>query len=258
MYILQSRNRLQCNLQQAIVSGTLHIATVDGGTMFFHDSIDFSSYAGNDTDTTKYLFVFYDSTGKSAQAYAGAVGGGATYTDIINGDTENGNFETGNPPTGWNTQQTPETFEQSSTQKHGGSYSAHIVDSTPSYGGFSKSFSLTANALYTTSFWYYLTSGSIYGGIDYATATYSTLNTWTQVTQYWTKAQVIALKYQNTSNASAAEFYIDDVVFQRVTDIPVTGLHLISSKNGSTRNMKSVESGFNPNTITRVNIYRAL
>ena len=39
------------------------------------------------------------------------------------------------------------------------------------------------------------------------------------------------------------------------TDILATGLHLMSTKNGTTRNMASVESGFNPNTVVSVRIY---
>ncbi|MFA7202791.1 MAG: hypothetical protein WC188_03670, partial [Candidatus Caldatribacteriota bacterium] len=39
------------------------------------------------------------------------------------------------------------------------------------------------------------------------------------------------------------------------TDVPATGLHLMSTKNGTTRNMASVETGFDPNTIVGVKIY---
>jgi hypothetical protein len=56
----------------------------------------------------------------------------------------------------------------------------------------------------------------------------------------------------------ATECSMTGFTLKQVTDVPATGLHLLSSKNGSTRNMFSVESGFNPNTVTRVNIYRAL
>jgi hypothetical protein len=42
-----------------------------------------------------------------------------------------------------------------------------------------------------------------------------------------------------------------------LTEVPATGLHLMSAKNGTTRNMASVTSGFNPNAITLVKIWRA-
>jgi hypothetical protein len=158
---------------QAPVSGTLHIATVDGGAMFFADGLDFSSYAGNDTDTTKYLFVFYDSTGKSAQAYAGAVGGGKTLGAEINTGT------------------------------------------------------LTLNTLYE------ITATEV-----------NHFGTGLEVGEFFTSAGTETCDANNKVKA--------------FTDIVATGLHLLSTKNGSTRNMKSVESGFNANAITRVNIYRAL
>jgi hypothetical protein len=158
---------------QSPVSGTLHIATVDGGAMFFHDSIDFSSYAGNDTDSTPYLFVFYDSTGKSAQAYAGAVGGGKALGAEINTGT------------------------------------------------------LTLNTLYE------ITATEV-----------NHFGTGLEVGEFFTSAGTETCDANNKVKA--------------FTDIAATGLHLLSTKNGSTRNMKSVESGFNPLTITKVNIYRAL
>lgn len=60
---------LSLEYEGVITSGELHIATINGGAMFFHDSIDFSAYAGNDAGLTPYRFVFIDSAGKIATAY---------------------------------------------------------------------------------------------------------------------------------------------------------------------------------------------
>src|SRR3990170_185356 len=71
----------------------------------------------------------------------------------------NGEMEDGDPPTGWSANNNPETFERSGVQKHGGSYSAHIVDSTPSYGGFYRagiSWPYGTGLYLRFSFWDYL------------------------------------------------------------------------------------------------------
>jgi len=244
---------------QAPVSGTLHIATVDGGAMFFHDSIDFSSYAGNDTDSTKYLFVFYDSTGKSAQAYAGAVGGGEALGDEL---VTNGDMETGDPPTGWNVRNLS-TLSSVADERTGGSGSAsiNIYAGSDMYGGAIQTPAVTSGILYYLSAWGknvdggngYLVIGQTSGGnINILINSVS----WTQKTKYYTAINfeyigcVVGTLGKNTR--------LDDISFKALTDVPATGLHLLSTKNGSTRNMKSVESGFDANAITRVNIYRAL
>ena len=86
-YRIISRHQYGALIQtETITSGTLHIATVNGGAMFFHDTINFSSYAGNDSGNTLYIGVFYDSLGNSTRAFLGAVGGGeALGGEIITG-----------------------------------------------------------------------------------------------------------------------------------------------------------------------------
>ena len=233
---------------EAPVSGTLHIATVNGGAMFFHDSIDFSSYAGNDTDTTKYLFVFYDSTGKSAQAYAGAVGGGEALDGelVTNGDME--------LDSDWIDNNSPTSNTRSNEQAHGGTYSRKIIGNNST--GARQTVTHEVGKLYKF-------VGNIYVSAGSAKYTYrdvyssSSAASWAEKTIYGT-ASTTGHGIYLESTATAATAYFDDISLKALTDIPATGLHLLSTKNGSTRNMKSVESGFNANAITRLNIYRAL
>lgn len=149
----------------------------------------------------------------------------------------NGTMEAGDPPTGWTANGTPETFEQSGTQKHGGSYSAHIIDSTASYGGFisNSGGSRVVNNTYKYSFWYFLVSGvleyDLYNG-NFGSAlvalAYSTIGSWQQVegtfieTATGTDGMLI---FKNNSNSVATEFYIDDVSLVEV----------ISSGSGPTK-----------------------
>lgn len=261
MNILFTQNKLQCVLQQAIVSGTLHIATKDGEAMFFHDSINFASFAGSDAGSTPYQFVFYDATGKSAQAFAGAVGGGEAYTDIIGGTDPtllNGNMEAGNPPSTWAKTGTMTLSAEAERTGGGGAQSLGIIKSVE----YSVTYQnvITQGSLYKYQMYAKTANASSYAGagLENVSTEYTASTSWTLLGPYYrtggTSAKLVLFPQDATGTYKA--FY-DDVVLQKLTDVPATGLHLMSAKNGTTRNMKSVESGFNPNTITRVNIYRA-
>ena len=145
----------------------------------------------------------------------------------------NGGMESGNPPTGWAALNTPEVFEQSGVQKHGGSYSAHVNDSTPSYGGFqNQGFAIptTAGHQYKLSFWYYITSGSfgtaLYDGtwvLMGGPPTLTTIGSWQYMEVILTAINTGAggngqMIFTNSSNSVAAEFYIDDVSVQEVVN----------------------------------------
>ena len=134
----------------------------------------------------------------------------------------NGGMEEGDPPTGWSALSTPEIFERSAVQKHSGSYSAHIVDSTASYGAFQQLLvNKVAGKTYKLCFWYYIVSGTMAayfyrgdGGGLIAYQLYTTTGSW----QY---AELIGIetvtgnsggpRFLNASNSIAAEFFIDDV-----------------------------------------------
>lgn len=81
------RKGLSMILEQEISLGDAHIATRDGEAMFFHDSIDFSAYAGTDAGFTPYYIQFEDNAGLVAAAYAGAAGGGETLGAEVGGIT---------------------------------------------------------------------------------------------------------------------------------------------------------------------------
>jgi hypothetical protein len=129
----------------------------------------------------------------------------------------NGGMETGNPPTGWSAAFTPETFEQSGVQKHSGSYSAHIIDSTPSYGGFSQPLSIITGKTYKFSFWYYLVNGTLRVQPDTDAHIYTTTGSW--IYGEFTRTCIGAdpnIYFINNSGSVAAEFYIDDVSVQEI------------------------------------------
>lgn len=218
----------------AITSGTLHL-DASNTAMFFHDSIDFSSYAGTDAGSTPYLLCFYDSSGYMASAYGGAVGGGESLDSEIFDDT---GFDDDSK---WN----KETGVTVSGSK------ANWVSPVTS-GIYQNNKNSYANKLYKYSVDVVRTVGQLippYGGTDgiyvSSSGTYTGyMTSRSNRTAVW----IYGYSFQGTA---------DNVSYKNVLDIPVTGLHLFTTKNGTTRGMATKASSFNPNTITSVKIYRA-
>jgi len=67
----------------------------------------------------------------------------------------------------------------------------------------------------------------------------------------------VNLYNQLETNATNVNQYgwADNYSIKRVTDPPSTAVHIVSSLNGTTRNWASIESGFDPNTISSWSIY---
>ena len=111
----------------------------------------------------------------------------------------------------------PATFEQSATQKHNGSYAAHIVDSTTGQRGIVQALTLVSGHIYKASFWYYIVSGALINQINNADVTYSTTGSW----QYAERVVTYNSGYNNiyflNAGGATTEFYIDDVSVQEVT-----------------------------------------
>lgn len=237
-----------------IVSGALHIATKDGEAMMFHDSIDWSAFAGTDGGYTPFQFVLTDAAGKVASAYGGAVGGGeALGAELIT----NGDFSawTSDDPDDWVV--SGEDVNNYITEDAG---CARIISDNSSAIGMTQDVTVVAGGLYKTCFTIAITAtGCRYGLQNKPSNVYIVpLENYTSDgaieyirTPSETTARILFYRYLG----SASNYTVDDVSIKHYTDIPATGLHLMSAKNGTTRNMASVESGFNPNTVVSVKIY---
>ena len=126
----------------------------------------------------------------------------------------------------WVTINTPAVQERSGVQKHGGSYSRHVVDSTPSAGGITQTVSKEAGKTYRFSFWYYIVSGTLYVGItngNKSGALFGNFYTDTGSWQYITTNVVETItgstgwiNIQNPSGSTPAEFYVDDISLREV------------------------------------------
>jgi hypothetical protein len=253
---------LSLEYEGVITSGDLHIATKDGEAMFFHDSIDFSSYAGTDGGSTPYRFVFTDSAGKTAIAYGGAAGGGEALGSelVTNGDME--------LDSDWGNYGTPTVNERSTEQVHNGTYSRKIICqySTGINRDLGVAEAITGRLAKCVFFVYpvdydkllfflrdnwdqpHLFSDRIYG---------LSTGSWNEVVIYKTPMvdSRMFIQFRGGEEGIDHTYFIDDVSLKFLTDIPATGLHLMSTKNGTTRNMASVETGFDPNAIVGVKIY---
>lgn len=137
----------------------------------------------------------------------------------------NEGFETGDPPSNWVAYNNLETFERSTTQKYGGTYSGHGIDSSASYGGFDQTISVTTGKTYRVSFWYYMVSGSVdafWNNVEEENPFVVNL-TITGSWQYYETEQVCpngdcenSINFNNNSNSVTTEFYIDDVSVREV------------------------------------------
>ena len=236
---------LSLEYEGVISSGDLHIATRDGEAMFFHDSIDFSAYAGTDAGSTPYRLVFTDSAGKVATAYGGAAGGGEALTEVL-----------------------PQPLFDSAAQYDkvdaGVSVSGGVASFDTSIGTpqvLGKDSLVSIDSLYkrTLEILTCTSAGRIVGpyggnapsdGNRRAVGVYSAIANWclpSTENVYFYASDFLDSPFIGTIGGVTS--------CQKYTDIPATGLHLMSTKNGTTRNMASVETGFNPNAIVGVKIY---
>jgi hypothetical protein len=238
-------------------SGSLHIATVDDGAMFFHDDISFASYAGA-SGNTPYKFTFTDDAGKTATAWSGEAGGGKTLGDELI-DTVAASAQ----PL-W----VPETLTINANGKdidlievlNGeigiavvgktlfDAYKLYQIDSTIAF--LSGEVTLQLSLARTTDVGN-PTSDPIY---------ISQIPGSAAPTYYLTPWYYNGTSYHKTlrfgTPATASEDVTASCVWsaKQVTDIPATGLKLYSAQDGTTKSMASVETGFNPNTVVHVEI----
>jgi len=222
--------------EQVTVSGTLHIATVAAGAMFFHDSIDFSAYANRG-----YKLEFKDAAGKKAWAFGGAAGSGETLGDE---ELQTWTNVTSREFDTLNTAGTNITsaIEDGSVASAASNAFVHTLTNGAIY---KKELSLTLNSGATPAHNLYyspissqqLTFGAIISGSSYFTAP-------TGLCKYLTLYMASATVTNFTLDAS----------LKPLTNVPVTGLLLNSTPFGTDRTMAGSESGFNPNTVVLVRI----
>lgn len=221
---------------------TLHLATKDGEAMFFHDSLDFSDWAGELGDTS-FKVIFEDDGGNTASAYCANSGNGESLGDELITD---GSFSEGythwDEGSGWSVENGNLCHDGTSTSGHA---AQHIGFTSLSLGSISKlqydvvNFSGSPVLRFFSPFDGYFVGGHEVGEhseILYPDGSY----------------HFFALR----NSGPGTTICLNNISIRKINDVPSTGLHLVSSKNGSTRNMTHVDEGFNPNTIVKVSFFR--
>jgi hypothetical protein len=202
---------------------------------FFWSSIDISQFAGIDTGSTHNYIEVLDATGKLAIGYLAGVGADVAETlgsELIT-SWDGGNFDT--------------------FISVGGNVTSAIV-LAPVKDQYTNNPGLHSMELIKGVFNLTMNSGSV---AAFFSSDYS---------QNWGLVNGAQTIYKNTNATSglyhfygyAAMNFSCDLSLKRVTDPPATAVHIVSSLNGTTRAWASIESGFNPNTITSWIIYSSI
>ena len=205
------------------------LATKAGEAMFFDEDIDFSAYAGG----TK-LIAFKDSGNRFAYAYGGAVGGGEALSgeklpaiDFTNAAL-------------WSLVTC--TPADADTATHTTTTAAIVspLGYTPVVGRLYKGqSSLTVSAGFCQGL---AGNGSVPIFSGYRTAANTSLR----------------YLWFGLIDSDGATFNLASNTFKELSNVPATGLLLVSAYGGATRNMLSTEAGFLPNSITTVYVYNVV
>ena len=242
-------------------SSARRASMVDGAAFFWPVDVDLSGYING-----AYRIRLHDSTGNQAIGYISqtAAAGETLGSELTtNGDNEAAvvTFDEDS--------NTKCTAAQDGTQTHGGSSSC-LLTSTGD-GDFRRNLfdtneSDTSNgALYKITAWSYCPSGQgsnrvvlLYNdGVSNFRNDKTTTDAFVQHGPYYftpRTAFLVNLYAIGGSYLSGDIVYFDDISFKQVTDPPSTGLHIVSTAGGTTRNWASVASGFNPNAISKIQI----
>lgn len=230
------------------VGSTFDRGDFTDGLAFLWSSLDLSPYAGA-LGRTPHKVILVDSAGKRALGYLGAVGAGETLGSEVLSNTT---FE---DLTGLTV-----NFEwQLATVAGGQTGNCLEVTNGPGAGGgvIQQLNPVTPNGLYKT--FAYFKQGSPAAaaftfGIYPAWLKYinvSPTSNWVQTLLYATAA--IAENYWALGPLDGTignKLLVDTASYKRVTDPPNTGIHIVSSLNGTIRNWADKDTGFDPGTIT--------
>jgi len=242
-----------------VASGTVtqantHLDLTADNAFAWLNGVDLSPYADG-----RHMIGIYGATdGKGLLGHISSVAAA--------GETLSGTELVTNPDmeldASWNSYVEVTTNERSSTQKHGGTYSRHIVTTNGASSGIQNSVHTeTVGQLFKEVNWNYFVSGTLkYGHPDGNGSLNSrsfvnlstTINTWVQNTKYRTsESSGTVARPAFVTNYSVSEWYIDDVSVQRVTDPPSTGVRIVSTQKGAVRAW-IVNNGINPNDVSGV------
>jgi len=218
--------------------------------MFFHATTDLSYLAAEPDGTSNYLLEFVDSGGKKATAYAASVGGGESLGDELLSDPNFANW-TGGVPDGWVQSGTTSPGVRFIEQNANG---LRIVSDGALIGIGSETAVITVGSLFLVKGTLHSrTIGNVYFGVTSVPTQQKTINTHGQeisvnISGTWSLDQKLVF----ARNAAPTDVVISSSSVKKYLDVPATGLKLVTTQNGSTRGMTSVETGFDSNRIVKI------
>lgn len=208
----------------------IHVGYKDGEAMAFHDSIDFTPFAGA-LGNTPHQVIFLDAVGKSLVFWIGASGGGET----LEADLFAPGFDFTSGFAGNNaTINDADTY--TNTAATGGVRSGPVMD----YGSIYKSsFTATPSA----------GVAKVVGFGGYPTfAENGDSGTYGTCFVYGAYSQRVYVT--TVGGGIGAVTDVSVLTVQKVTDCAGTGVHLYSEQDGSSRGAVSMDAGFYPGNIT--------
>lgn len=252
---------------------TVHgLSLADGVAFIRTEGVDLSPFAG-DGSTTPYMIVLTDSSSKVAWGYAYTVdaaeglGGelvgnpgfetGGTGGDF-NGGTEVDDGTSDNFTT-WNELNSATNKTEATATAHSGSYALKIVSDGSFPERVEGNASVTAGELYKASFWA-RGSGGVQG--QYAirdvtagayiipfTDTGVAGDTYTQVVVYFTAPAgcSTASLWLGDAVSRAGTWYYDDASIKEVLQAGTDAVHIVSARDGGTRNWAGIDGSFDYN-----------
>ena len=250
------RFRLVNEVTFPVTAANVRLATRDGESMLWIEGMDLGDFAG-DLGNTAWMATLTDNVGVKATAYCAGKGGGLALGSelVVNGD-----FET--DLSGW-TIADPNAL-------------VRIEDGSPAGGGSWCVLSTRTSGLVSLGYQDIVgNSGSLYFGSVWQKSGVSSagiqwdafsnfisnvlgLTEWTHRNAYRTYigTGTTPERFRLYKGGDGRSAYYDQISLKKVTDIPETGLRLVSALNGNTRNMESIGTDFNPNNIISITFRR--
>ena len=238
------------------------LSLVDGAAFFRCQGVDLSGYAGTEGSDTPYVLDITDSAGKHACGVIGA----ADAAEATPGAEllSNPGFETAGGGgadiwASWGEVASDGALANEVGSVHGGSDAAKITAGASINTLVRQSATVAVGKLYKIVLW---TRGDgtyagrikvrdIDNGINIINnvSTGVTGTSYAEVVRYVTApAGCSTLRIELACPATdTGVAYFDDVSVKEVTDVGVDGIHIVSAKDGSTRNWAQIEAGFDYN-----------
>ncbi len=225
---------------------TCNLSTIDGTAFITNPSVDLRSFVGRKITLT--------SGGKTLVGWVKAEGTGETLSEVelvTDGGAE--------LDEAWTNEYTPIVNERSSAKFYTGAYSRHFTGDAVNDGIKPPSINTTTGVLYRGSSYIYPDDST---GITIVLSSAGDVSpkfvaialvqdTWNYSIIYYTAAATGAVGYfrfrQNSSGT--LNYYIDNVSLKQVLTPSLTGVTIVSTKNGSTYNWTS-NDGINANAAS--------